>query len=389
MASRLKGKFAIVGVGETKLGKLPDWTTLGLHLDAIKRAVEDAGLKIQDVDGLVTNQPLEDTHRSYAVRVAHAAGINPTYATDLALGGATPCAMVQHAVMAIDAGLCKTVVCVHARKQATRHQTPTRGQPLRDGEEDFEEPFGLYGAVVNHAMAARRHMFEYGTKSEDLAEIAVATRGHACLNPAATMRKPITVADHQGSRWIVEPLRLLDCCLVSDGGGAVVVTSAARAKDLRRPAVYVLGFGQHHPHFSLLEARSLTTLGGKVSAERAFKMAGLRPSDMHFAEIYDCFTITTLITLEDYGFCKKGEGKDWVKNGRIALGGELPVNTHGGLLSQAHIEGMLHVTEAVRQLRWDDVEPERQAKECRYGVVSGHGAALSMHATLVLGREPA
>jgi acetyl-CoA acetyltransferase len=380
--SKLSGKCAIVGIGETAVGKRPDATTNSLHLEAIKACLDDAGIKASQVDGLLTNQPLNDSHRSYAVKLAHMAGIDPLFATDLALGGATPIAMVQHAVMAIDAGMATTVVCVHARKRSTADPTP--GFPIRRGDEHWEEPWGHFAAAGGHAFAAQRHMYEFGTTSEDLAHVAVSTRKHASLNPNATLRKPITIADHQQSRMIVAPLHLLDCSLESDGGGAVLVTSAERARDFPKRPAAILGMGQHHPHFSLLDAPTLTTLGGKKSSAIAYGMAGLGPKDMDFAEIYDCFTITCMITLEDYGFCKKGEGKDFVKNGRIGIGGELPVNTHGGLLSQAHLEGQLHITEAVKQLR-HEVEPERQVANAKVGIVSGHGGSLAMHATMILG----
>ncbi|MBI2534704.1 MAG: thiolase family protein, partial [Deltaproteobacteria bacterium] len=339
--------------------------------------------KASQVDGLLTNQPLNDSHRSYAVKLAHMAGINAGFATDLALGGATPIAMVQHAVMAIEAGMATTLMCVHARKRATPDPTP--GHSIRRGDEHWEEPWGHFAAAGGHAFAAQRHMYEYGTKSEDLAHIAVSTRKHASLNKNATLRKPITIEDHQQSRMIVAPLHLLDCSLESDGGGAVLVTSVERARDFPKRPIAILGMGQHHPHFSLLDAPTLTTLGGKKSSEMAYRMAGLGPKDMDFAEIYDCFTITALITLEDYGFCAKGDGKDFVKDGRIGLGGELPLNTHGGLLSQAHLEGQLHITEAVKQLRGNEVEPERQVANAKVGIVSGHGGSLAMHATLILG----
>jgi acetyl-CoA acetyltransferase len=212
-------------------------------------------------------------------------------------------------------------------------------------------------------------------------------RKHAVLNPAATMRQPITLADHQASRWVVKPLHLLDCSLISDGGGAFIVASAERARDLAKRPVYIAGMGQHHPRNSLMESDVLTTGGGKVSSERAYRMAGLAPRDMDFAEIYDCFTITVLVTLEDYGFCPKGEGGRWVQDGRIELGGELPVNTHGGLLSQAHIEGMFHITEAVKQLRGGEVEPERQVADAKLGIISGHGGGFATHSTLILSNE--
>jgi len=382
-----RGECAIVGFGETPVGKLPEITTLGIQLESVRRALEDADLGPKDVDGLLAIQPNNDPQRSYALSIAQAAGIEPSYATDLALGGATPVSMVSHAVMAILTGLCNTVVCVLGHKQATGRLEPRYGR-LRDGNEDYEEPFGLIGAPAMHAAVAARHMHEYGTTSEQLAAVAVAMRRHASLNPTATMRKPITVADVLNSRWVVKPFHLLDCCLVSDGGGAVVVTSSERARDLPQPPVYIRGFGEGHIA-GAFQSPTLTTLGGKQSSERAYKMAGVSPADIDFAEIYDCFTAIVIVTLEDYGFCPKGEGGRFVENGRIEVGGELPVNTHGGLLSHGHVEGMLHITEAVKQLRGKIVEADRQVKNAKVGVVSGHGASLSAHATLVLGSEPA
>ncbi len=380
-----RGKCAIVGIGETAVGKLPEMTTLGIQLDAIRRALRDAGLGPGDIDGLLAIQPNNDPQRSYALTVAQAAGIRPSYATDLALGGATPAAMVAHAVMAIMTGLCSTTVCVLGHKQATGHLEPRHGR-LRDGTEDYEEPFGLLGAPAIHAAVAARHMHEFGTKSEQLAAVAVAMRRHASFNPSATMRAPITVKDVLESRWIVKPFHLLDCCLVSDGGGAVVVTSADRGRDFPHPPVYIWGFGEGHIS-GPLQSPSLTTLGGKQASATAYRMAGVTPADIGFAEIYDCFTAIVIVTLEDYGFCPKGEGGPWVENGRIEIGGALPVNTHGGLLSQGHVEGMLHITEAVKQLRGHSVEPERQVQNAALGIVSGHGANLSAHTTLILGRE--
>jgi acetyl-CoA acetyltransferase len=381
----LKSKCAIVGIGETAVGKLPEMTSMAVQLQAIQLAIKDAGLKPADVDGVLAIQPADDPRRSYAISVAQAAGICPAYATDLALGGATPVSMVAHAVMAIAAGLCSTVVCVLGHKQATGRLGPRRGR-LRDGLEDFEEPFGVLGAPTIHGAVAARHMHEFGTTHEQFAAVAVAARRHASHNLSATMRDPITIADVLASRWIVKPFHLLDCCLVSDGGGAVVVTSSERGRDLKNRPIYIWGFGEGHTR-GPLESDSLTTLGGKHASAVAYRMAGVSPKDIDFAELYDCFTAITIVTLEDYGFCPKGEGGAWVENGRIEIGGELPVNTHGGLLSHAHIEGMMHITEAVKQLRGGSVEPERQVKDAELGIVSGHGANLSAHATLILCRD--
>ncbi len=380
-----KGKCAIAGIGETPIGKLPEMTTLGIQLEAVRRALKDAGLGPKDVDGLLTIQPSNDPQRSYALTVSQAAGIRPSYATDLAVGGATPVSMVSHAVMAILTGLCSTVVCVLGHKQATGRLEQKHGR-LRDGNEDYEEPFGLLGAPAVHAAVAVRHMYEYGTTSEQLAAVTVAMRRHASLNANATMRGPITIQQVLNSRWIVKPFHLLDCCLVSDGGGAVVVTTGERARDLPQAPVYIWGFGEGHIS-GPLESPTLSTLGGKQSSAMAYRMAVVGPGDIDFAEIYDCFTAIVIVTLEDYGFCPKGEGGPWVENGRIEVGGELPVNTHGGLLSQGHIEGMLHITEAVKQLRGNTVEPERQVRNANLGIVSGHGASLSAHATVILGRQ--
>jgi acetyl-CoA acetyltransferase len=383
----LKGRYAIVGVGETQVGKLPEMTTLGLTLQAVHRALADAGLSPRDVDGVLCDQPNNLPSRCYAMTVAHAAGIVPTFATDMALGGAMPSASVANAILAIEAGLCHTVVCVHGNKQATARLEPRHGD-LYDGTEDYQVPFGMIGAPAHHAAVAARHMHEFGTTSAQFAAVAVACRKHAALNANATMRTPITVADVLASRWICKPFHLLDCCLVSDGAGAVVVTSAERARHLPRRPVYVWGFGTGFKD-DPLHADTLTTLAGAVSSKVAYRMAGVGPADVDFAEIYDCFTAIALVTLEDYGFCAKGEGGAFVENGRIEIGGQLPVNTHGGLHSQAHVEGMLHITEAVKQLRGGAVEPERQVPNARLGIVSGHGGGLSCHATLIFSNEAA
>jgi acetyl-CoA acetyltransferase len=380
-----RGACAIVGIGETPVGKFPETTTLGVNLQAIRSALKETGLEPKHVDGLLAIQPGNDPQRSYALTLAQAAGITPSYATDLAIGGATPVAMVAHAVMAILTGLCSTVVCVLGHKQATGRLEPRHGR-LRDGNEDFEEPFGLLGAPAVHAAVAARHMHEFGTTNEQFAAVAVAMRRHASMNANAMMKKPITIQDVLNSRWVVKPFHLLDCCLVSDGAGAVVITSADRARDFPKPPVYIFGFGEGHVD-GPLQSPNLTTLGGRRASKMAYQMAGVQPKDMDFAQIYDCFTAIVIVTLEDYGFCPKGEGGAWVQNGRIEIGGDLPVNTHGGLLSQGHVEGMLHITEAVKQLRGQSVEPERQVKSANLGIISGHGASLSAHATLILGRQ--
>ncbi len=380
----LSGKYAIVGVSELLVGKFPDQTTLGLHVEAVRLALNDAGLKNTDIDGIISHQPRFDPMRDYTLLIAKASGITPTYMTDISSSGEAPVFMAQQAMLAIEAGLCETVLCVHARKGATR-EGPSNVE-IREGSEEYYLPYGIAGGIITHAFMASRHMHDFGTTRAQLGAVSVAARKHALLNPNAIMKKPMTIADHAASRPIAAPLHLFDCSLPADGGGAYIVTRIERARAMKNTPVVILGTGKHHVHANLANAPSLTTLGGKVSSQQAFAMAGLKPADMDFAQFYDCFSITTIGAIEDYGFCAKGEGGPFVENGRIEIGGELPVNTHGGLLSQGHIEGMMHVTEAIRQLR-HEIEPARQVKDAQLGVVSGHGGHLASHASLILGRD--
>lgn len=382
----LAGQYAIVGVGDTEVGRVPQYSKTGLALLAATRAISDSGLQRDEVDGVLTSQ-MGPTF-IYSLEIATRLGIRPRYTTVMELGGATSVCMAQQAAMAIEAGLCNAVLCIHAQKQMTEAQRPRHGGALLRGFDEFDRPFGHPGATAVHAMAARRHMHEYGSTSEDFAQIAVTERYHASLNANAQRREPITVEDHQASRFVVEPFHLLDCCQVSDGAGAFIVTSAERARDLPKIPAYLLGFSQFHPHrFISDQDAELTSTGAGISGPLAFEMAGLKPEDVDAAELYDCFTYVVLTELEDYGFCEKGEGGEFVKDGRIKIGGSLPINTHGGLLSQGHVEGMLHVVEAVRQLRGNEVEPERQVEGAQVILVSGHGGQMSTHGTLLLGIE--
>jgi acetyl-CoA acetyltransferase len=375
---KLKGRCAIAGIGETKVGKIPDLSAMALNLEASRKAIEDAGLRNKDIDGVLSLKPFLDPTLSYSLMIAENLGISPRYTTDLDVCGATPVAMVIHAIMAIATGLCTTVLCTSGRKRATGNLVPKHGR-LNWGSEDFEYPFGLIGSPGAFALAARRHMHEYGTTSRQFGAVAVAMRKHACLNPNAQMHTPITIEDHQNSRYVAEPFRLLDCSLVSDGGSAVVVTSAERGSDLRKPPIHILGFSQFHPCRTLCGHTMLTTTPAVQVGKEAFGMAGLSPQDVDIAELYDCFTYTVIAQIEDFNFCRKGEGGAFVEGGRIEIGGELPVNTHGGLLSQAHLGGMLHITEAVSQLRRE--AGARQVAGAETALVSGLGVAQTPFAT--------
>jgi acetyl-CoA acetyltransferase len=380
----LNGRYAIAGIGESRVGRRPDATSLGLAVEAAGNAVADAGLSWDGIDGVLSHPPYGDPEFLYTIKLAETLGLKPSFALDLHLGGATPCAAAAVAAAAIDAGLCHTVLYVFAETMLSqlKESRPTHGK-LRWGYEDFEEPFGLVEAPAAYALGARRHMHDYGTKHEQLGAVAVTTRQHASMNENAQVRKPMTLDDYLASRWIAEPFRMLDCSLISDFGGAFIVTPRERAQDLNSHPVPILGAAQHHPH-RFVASFELTRCGAAVAGPRAFEMAGLSPQDIDVAELYDSFTYTTLLQLEDYGFCKKGEGGAFVEGGRIAIGGELPVNTHGGLLSQAHADGTLHVTEAVRQLRGSC--GQRQVDDAKVALVSGSGGIFATHSTLILGR---
>lgn len=267
-----------------------------------------------------------------------------------------------------------------SRDQAMAMQAST-------GHPDFEQPFGPT-VPAYYALIAQAHMAQFGTRQEQFAGIAVACRAHAALNPAAQMRDPITIEDVLASRMIADPLHLLDCSLVSDGGSAIVMTSAERAADMCHDPIYLLGAGEGHTHEHIMAARSLTTSSAREAGQRAYSMAGLTPADMSFAQLYDCFTPTVLVELEDLGFCAKGEGGDFVDSGALALGSSLPVNTHGGLLSHSHPGNpgsMFALTESVWQLR--HAAGERQVANAQHGLVHAQGGIMSSHTALILSRE--
>jgi len=375
----LKDKYCIAGVGMSKVGRVPGITSYGFNLEAIKYAIEDAGLDKGEVDGILTKAPTSGFIMLYSAKISQLLGISPKVTLTIDAAGATNAMMVQYAMMAIDTGLCNTVVCSYGDNPLSGPAgTYARGR-------GSDAAYGMFGAPSGYALVAQRHMQEYGTTSRQLGAIAVACRKHACLNPDAQMfGRPMTIDDHQNSRFVVEPLRLFDCCLVSDGGAAVVVTSAERARNLRKQPVYIMGMGQSHPVTDIGQRYPITATGARGSGEIAFRMAGITPRDVDLAQIYDCFTITLLITLEEYGFCRNGEGGPFVEEGRIEIGGELPVNTSGGLLSETGMPGMQLIVEAARQLRGEG--GPRQVKDAEIAVVSHQGGIMTTHATLVLRR---
>lgn len=382
-AVSLSGKVAIVGVDESdQIGVVPGKSTLQLHAEAARNALRDAGLGVRDVDGLFTAGVSTTEIGEYL-------GIEPTYLDGTNVGGSSFVIHAGHAAAAIAAGLCHVALITHGQSGRSRVGMPARpsGAQLMAGQ--FEEPFGLPMPVGAYALACSRHMHQYATTSAELAEIAVATRAWAALNPKAMYRDPLTIEDVLKSRWISWPLRLLDCCLVTDAGGAVVLTSAERARDGRTRPVRVLGFGEAHDHALISQMPDLTHGPGRLSGPRAFAMAGVRHADIDVAEIYDSFTYTVLLSLEDLGFCGKGEGGAFVSGQRTAPGGAFPLNTSGGGLSYTHpgMFGIFTIIEAVRQLRHDYASQEiRQVKDAEIALVHGTGGVLSATGTLILGR---
>lgn len=384
----LRGKVAIVGAADTEVGKVPHMSATALCIDAAERAVQDAGLTLGDIDGLVTCNSMAEPYMYHAEAMAEYLQIFPRYCVSAGAGGGTTFKVLYQAALAIDAGVCDTVLIAKADSLRTG-LSRERAMILQSssGHPQFETP---YGSTVPgyYALIARAYMDAYGVTPEQLAAVAVTARRHAGLHPHAQMREPITVDDVLASRMIADPLRLLDCSLVSDGGAAVVLTRAERARSLRHTPVYLLGAGEGHGHEHISQALSLTSSSARQSGERAYAMAGLGPRDMNFAQVYDCFTPVVLIELEDLGFCGKGEAGAFVADGHAGIGGTLPINTHGGLLSHCHPGNpgsMFALTEAVAQLR--NLAGARQVQDAEVGLVHAQGGILSSHCSVVLGNH--
>lgn len=375
----IKGKTAIVGIHEYEARFDPAASILSIEADSTRNALADAGLTKDDVDGLFS-------HRGFIL--AQYLNLSPRYVDTTSVGGGSYEFFVAHAAAAISAGMCEVALITYGSTNRSRGEA--RGVvPQRLPWPDALE--SIYGAQTLglYSLVAQRHMHEFGTTSEQLAEIAVQTRQHASTNPYAVMRDPITVEDVMNSRITATPLHLLDCCLVTDGGGAVIMTSAERAKDLKKKPVYVLGTGQAIAH-SGLGTRDLTTIAAAQSAPHAFREAEVTHDDIDMAMIYDSFTITVLTTLESLGFAPKGEGGRFVEGGTLSLTGKLPTNTDGGGLSSNHPgeRGMFLLLESTRQLRGE--REGNQVEGAKIALAHGTGGSLSLRhsgGTVILGNE--
>jgi acetyl-CoA acetyltransferase len=380
----------LAGLGLTKLGKVYGCTAAEFAAQAVRLAVADAGLQLSDLDGLLTSAGVSGGTTGVGLGLQRQLGLTHLRLLSEMQGfGSTAAAMVSYASMAVMTGTAEVVACVFADAPLREGRSAgvaydgSRWAP--QGWRGLLTASGIGGANTMYALAARRHMVTYGTTSEQLGHVAVAQRQWAARNPVAQQREPITLADHQASRWVAEPLHLLDCCLVSNGGVAVIVTSAERAAALAQPPVHVLGWAQAHPgrpreDFGLVS-------GAAQAGPAALAMAGVGLGDIEVAELYDCYTYTVMITLEDYGFCAKGEGGPFVSSGILGPGGKLLVNTGGGQLSGYYMWGMTPLSEAVIQVRRQG--GERQASRHDLALVSGNGGVLDHHATLILGSAAA
>ena len=377
----LSNSVCIVGVDESdEIGVLPGKSQLALHLEAITNAVRDAGLRPSDVDGIFT------AGQHSPALLGEALGITPRYVDGTTVGGCSFIIMVEHAAAALHHGLCDVAVISHGESGRSGVGVSPRRDTSITGP--FEIPYGFGAAPTNFCMVTTRHMYEYGTTLEQWAQVAVSTREWACLNPKALYRKPITIEDVLKSRPVVYPFNLLNICLVTDAGGAVVLTRADRARDCAKKPVYVRGTGEATEHVSLTQMKKLTfSEATRLSGARAFAMAGVTHSDFDHVMLYDAFTSGPPIMLESLGLARPGEGVAFFEHGRSTPGGTLPINTNGGGLSYTHsgMYGIFPIIEAARQLRGEG--GARQVPNVKLSLVNGMGGMLSAAGTLVLSNE--
>lgn len=385
-----KKKVVIAGVGETEQGRIPDKSSFHFLSEASRLAIEDAGIKKDDVDGLVTAFSLVEHTFMHCTTFADYFGMNPRFFSSVAVGGATAVWMVAEAAMAIASGQSEVVLCVRGDNTLSGISSSGMLALIREMcHAEFEFPYGLT-TPGGYALAAQRYLHDWDTRREHLAAVAVTMRKHAADKENAMNKDPLSIEDVLSSRVIAEPLTKYDCSIISDGGAAFIVTTEDKAKELgiENDLAYLWGMGQGYSHQYLTSLENLDQIYDAVerSGQKAFNTAGIEPRDVDIAFLYDCFTITVLLELEGLGFVPKGEGGAFALEGRMEIGKDLPVNTHGGLLSQAHLGAMHHVVEATLQLRGD--AGCRQVESPEVAVVHGNGGIVSAHSTVVLGNQP-
>lgn len=385
-----KNKIVIAGIGETEQGKIPNKSSFHFLSEASKLAIHDAGIKKSDVDGLVTAFSLVEHTFMHCTTFADYFGLNPKYFSSVAIGGATAVWMVAEAAMAIALGQAEIVLCVRGDNTLSGISSSGMVALIREMcHAEFEYPYGLT-TPGGYALAAQRYLHEYGATPEHLAAVAVTMRKHAALKENAMNKEPLTIEDVLNSRIIAEPLHKYDCSIISDGGAAFIITTEEKAKALgiKKPLAYLWGMGQGYSHQYLTTLQDLNQIYNAIerSGKKAFDTAGVGPKDVNLAYLYDCFTITVALELEGLGFVGKGDAGPFALEGRMEIGKDLPVNTHGGLLSQAHLGAMHHVIEATLQLRGE--AGPRQVNNSEVALVHGNGGIVSAHSTVILGKEP-
>jgi acetyl-CoA acetyltransferase len=373
----MRGSCVIAGIGATVFGKLPGRSTVSLNVEACRRALADAGIGKDVVDAVLVKTPTSAREILYGQKVAEALGVQPRMGFALDQGGAANITLISLAVTAIEAGQCDVALVAYA-------DTPRSGN-----RQVFHRPrgddavFGWFSTAAGYAMVQRRFMHDHAVPAEAFAAVAMACRNHGAANPHAQLRKPLTLDEYMAGPLMIEPMRRDDACLVSDGGAAIVVMSARRARELGVKApVPILGFGTGHTSWEVAQRPDLTTTQAAAAAHHAFAMAGIDRRDVQVAQLYDCFTVTPLMTLADYGLCPPGHLAGFVGEGRIGMGGDLPLNTAGGLLAETGMPGLQLVQEAVRQVRGTAV---LQVPSVRHALVSNQGGTMHTHATLILG----
>ena len=378
MADTLRGAAAIVGVATAGLGEAPGRTAIELLGQAVHLALADAGLKLHEIDGLFTNTAV---HSHPALSVGEYLGIRPRFSESSSIGGASFIGYALTAAMALKAGLCDVALICYGSNQ----RTASGRLQAKSGTQDYEAPYLPRHPITSFALATARHMHQYGTTREQLAAVAVAARKWAALNPEAFMRAPLSIADVLGARMVSDPVSVRDCCLVTDGAGAVIMVRAERARDFPSRPAYLLGGAIAHWHMQVDQMQDMTVTAATQSGAQAFAMAGLRPSDVDVLQLYDAFTINTILALEDLGFCKKGEAGAFIAAGNIDPGGSLPVNTNGGGLSCCHpgMYSIFTLIEATRQLR--GTAGARQIDGAGIALCHGNGGRLASQVTALLG----
>lgn len=379
---------AIIGIGETRVGRLPGYGAIQLQAWAAVEAARDAGVDLRDVDGIVNQDPYTIPHSMFSLALLEYLGLRPTFASTVDVGGSvTVMSMLHQAALAIASGHCRYCLVVQGENMATSRPAGVQGHVIhsRQGGDDYKEPFGVQGAPVAYSLMLSRYFEEFGATEDDLGLIAIQTRDHALLNENRQTKAALTLDEYRQGPYLAKPLRYYDCSLVSDGGGAFLLASRQEAARLGARPVFIKSFAMKATHCSIVEAVDFDRLGAASATQRAYAQASLGPEDIDLLLVHDAFTFSVLVQLDQLGLCKPGEAVQLVRSGQTRLGSRWPVNPHGGLLGQAHFGGILHGVEAVRQLRGQ--AGSRQVEGARHALWTGNGGIFSVFSNMIFGMD--